>query len=933
MILKVPNFKELLIELNIDPKIIENITRFSLDDYKLTFAEAVLLYEGTSLGIADCRISAGEIEKKNLSIYNLCISGEFLELLLMPKISKILFSTDKLIIQGANIYRRTDIIRLTNNAILKENYALNIHDTAIDLDIIFRDCIFGGGLNLQNSQTKSLTFERVKIYKSQNLLNSKWESFSGMNLKINGSLVFTNRHTESHSKQEITLSTKISHGGLPKEEITNSEVDTESSSLDRMDLSYYSANINLQNARITDQLEFQDIKLSEGIDCTNIRATGIVSENCYMQHDWILSGAIIQNLFEITNLRTHASINCYNLKAYQLFIRTSVIQKSLHLTFAKIEHLFACTDTLLIGGSDRSSMDFSNSYSLNARGMVAGNIFLREGFVAANGVDLLRCDIKDGIDFSESLIVANLQDGIAVNLSGSRIASDVQFSSEAIFMGSISLDESNIGGNITFYRSKFINTIGGPYTISAKNARVAKSIRFSPSNIIKQSRYEKHLLDRKSEEDISALIPHAATVQRKIVAARAKLYRNNDRIVFNYLKDITHTAKENFSHELYKEQDHYFEVLKKDETFIENALSCYDKALQYLHFTAEKESKCLLPENKLFELILENTVVIGETFFSGIHVCGQADFSGALFYAMDKSIGNDKTLTSTSIFRSKKINKKEEDFPNALTMKFSRIDGELFLNEGSKKNNLPFRVCGEVNLHSSKIGQLFISPGRGIEDNAKWKIIGVKYNYIYSSESYAETSLLELCKWFHNYNEENNRQPYEELAAAYLRAGDDTKARKVLLRTVPRNTLEKISTEVLKTISRLGIPHYRSLIALLILYISGCLVFYRAAHTGAIIPLNRFPAAVEITQKNSNAAIYFSPSSYSYQSLFPFLSSEQKQAFAIANHSNQNFFPSWMRVFLDSGSVVSVYASIHMFAGVLFLSMFIIGITRIIKRH
>lgn len=927
MIFQMPSLKELLVELRIDLAAIEAAAKFPIDEYQLTFAEATLVYEGATLGVADCRISKRARGKRTIDPYNFCISGELLELLLMPGITQLLFPKGKLTIIGASIYRHTQMQQMKRKLPLSTgNFVLDLPDRSVNIDLWFKECTFGGGVNLQNTKCKTLCFQRVTIGYTINSLTHAKESFCGMNLQVNGNLIFTNRDKEARAEQlDLTKSSVEAPVQLDPDV-------TEPARLLQQDIedekhrgySKYEGDINLRGVDISKSLQIEVVRIAGALCCDDIRADRVELDYVAILNEVGFRSAKIAGLVSLYHVDCYKAVDCYNMTSDSFHIVNSLVQGFLSFYLARIGNTLACWESEITGAKATDDAD-DVVYAINGRGCTAGSLYLNRGLVAGSGVNLSNATINGSVDISRCFILPVQGEGIAVNMTNCTVRNDLRFYPGTVCFGSVVFDDAVISGNLILAACKFIQPLEekGKFTISAKNTKLGKSLRFAEAKDTSQllaNSFDSDSLDRSQR-----LLQSESAIRSKAIKIRKKLYDLNDKVV---LDRLSHQKKAGSSSEkstlFERAQERYFQQQYKDESFIAGALDSYGKACSFLELHLLKDREGGYTIDDIGGLKWEACIVVGEMFLYGIRIEGQADFSGALLYGMDHA-----SLEGISL-QTRGQQHKSVNFPNALTLKFANVTGELFLNEGPRNIRLPFRSCGEVNLHSSRLGQFFISPSCGLDPYSKWKIVGTKYGYIYGGNQADLEGTLEQCDWFYKYQQSNDRQPYEELAAAYLRAGDDSKARNVLLRAKARNRWEQSTLQLLRLVSRMGVPHYKSLCILIGLLLTGWLVFQQAASTGAILSLNE--TAVVNNTPTDRAVVEFSPFRYSLQNLIPFINTEQKNLFSVSNQSNQNFFSGSSRLYIDSGRFTSIYLSIHSCLSVLFFAMFIIGITRIIKR-
>ncbi|AUD05942.1 hypothetical protein [Spirosoma pollinicola] len=327
-------------------------------------------------------------------------------------------------------------------------------------------------------------------------------------------------------------------------------------------------------------------------------------------------------------------------------------------------------------------------------------------------------------------------------------------------------------------------------------------------------------------------------------------------------------------------------------------------------------------------------LVIGKVDFQGISIKKSLDCIGSVFYGL-KIYKSDKVkhFIINSLFRMWLLQKKKYKLDQvrfyidtkdiALNLQYAQIDNDLFLNDGYSQYPYSFKPFGNVNLHSVRVNQLFVSPQIGIHYLTRWKVTGLIYNYIYSKSDKdindSDQKLLQECNWFDDfYNEDNLRQPYEQYAKVLMAVGDDAIARKVLLKTATRNWREAFLFFLLKFFSALGVPAYRSLFGLFILTIIGTCVYYYSAINGYVLYkfLNQ-EKYILLDSKNliniGESKLLLETFVYSIQELLPINVSEKD-------------------IFKPYNIFTIVYSLIHNFFGTILLAMFVLGIARITRR-
>lgn len=947
----------------------DHIFHDAIGDLELTEAECILLLEGSQIGVADCTLQAQDRyehgEWAQLSNGNI-IRPEILEWLLMPAVTKLLFKAGGLIIRGTMIGDFPDhnpIASQLSAQLTRKAAALRINDSVIDIDLAFNDCQFLGGIDFSNSIIQSLTFRGCVIRGSfigNNLsttgdisifasdrgsgsylpnppsvsVDEHFDIFKDVSLRsanISGHLLFGsgvnvngNINVSSAIIQSINLAGCIVSGSFFGSNLkTNGDVrffnsednpsESEHSPTTENEAFNFGGGILLYTANVSGHVHLgSGLHVKGTLDfrhLTCIMLTGWKIKLSNPEQALDLDYAKISGEVSFQEADIMGSISADYLQCNVLNMGDAVIRKPVKMIFAVIRHLHLSGTQMLGDGT-----------SFCASGLTADSVFMRDGFIALCGVELHKSTISFEADFGNSMIGPGKYD-CAVTLSGCSLKI-VNFES-AIVVGTILLRNSVITSRLVFEHGVFLNLIDkGTKAINGEGVRVGNDIRFNPSD------------------------------PKKVKNAYSRIVSNSE-------KKPTYNA-----------EDIDVQILVDRLQHIEKK---YPAEFDLLHHVLQSS-----------DYDQYDTVVIGETSFDGAEINGRMDFAGTLFYGTaysEYSLKNSsnliirtfktlndfiigkflilivllfpatilfffkilaKLLSTVSFKLEKRWLKYERDlqgktiddfislrvsgnWPNALTLSHIRVNGDLFLNRG--KDNQPFKAVGEVDLRSAKMDNFFLAPSSGSHPKTIWKITGLKYEHIFSDALEAES--LEDCGWFFDYVEDNNyKQPYEQLASSYIRMGNDVSARKVLIKTPGKTYFEKLLMALLALFAWLTIPPYRALVSLLCLWFLGKLVFLNSYITGAIV------------RSGEATNLHYSPDYYSLHLLVPFISTAQKEAFYPSFRDDidhkiyipfrPDFLPDFVPQEIDF-PFFDAYHTAHSVVGTILVSLFLLGIARIIR--
>jgi len=595
------------------------------------------------------------------------------------------------------------------------------------------------------------------------------------------------------------------------------------------------------------------------------------SVNSDFKGDLIFWHSIIENSLDIHYIRTNRAIDfsfaeVKVLHTFKLYVLHSV----LHLLYLRAKSLYI-HESFFIAPKVEAAHD--ESVAIEFGGAAVDNLNVRNYCIVIGTINLRACDIKTRIDLSSSMFISPKKaglspfDDVSINLSSCSVG-DLLLSDATVSIGCIQCKNLN-ARNIHLQHSKFINYDDGKFgkTFTMNGANIGNSLVFNYGVF-----ETKDIGWRRNQE-------------------KSK-YLKLDEIYEKYIGNLPIDKQSNDSSPIFTTLTNIFEKTGIIEKVKAIEYGLYSKIADNIF-----EMKGKKDFSEIKDAVNGYSLIIGEADFSSLYVNNKLDCAGGLFY------GREHEPKRSSL----------QENHVALNLNFLKLDGDLFLNDGGKDVLIPhFKAYGRVDMHSARINQFYLSPKRGIDKDTEWRTTGLKYEYIVTGGE-ADKRLLEECDWFKDYIKEDNiRQPYEQLAAAYYKAGEDTKAKKVLitgrLRTAD-NFIEKILFRIIQGFAFIAMPAWRAFLILLLLFIGGGL-FYQHSwdHHG-------------FTKDEATPSQIFSPFRFSLENMLP-----------IDFHDNDIFEPNSNTIPL-SPATTSSFVSYHKILSTLFLAFFIIGITKIAKKN
>jgi hypothetical protein len=655
---------------------------------------------------------------------------------------------------------------------------------------------------------------------------------------------------------------------------------------------------SLPSSIYADQAIFKGNLVIEGKDDTGVFKS--FSSDC--KGPLIFTNSIVENSLDIWHVITNQSIDLSfatieNINIFQLY----VFYSDFKLLYGNIKNIYIQSSLFVAKESNNSNEE---SIAIDCSGTIADYLFIRNQCRVIGSVLLKNLNIKFSIDLTKSIFIspqkANLDasNDISMELKGSS-ASELMLCDETISIGTLNAQNTKIQ-SVLLDHSKFINYSKGTFrkAIVMSGSHIENFVRFNNKapKIVETMQESDEKYVSYFEKNYNAL----RSILPKVEDQSAEINK------YHEILDNVFIHSEIISKVLEIENSLYKEIAKSTLKQIKPEDIHSNGKQSIINWGRGKEKN-----EKPDEIRLENiysgfvnnyTLIVGEADFSSVYINRQLDCAGGFFYGKEHD-NNKENFSDWS--------------NNALNLKYLRLDGDLFLNDCENNKMVPhFKAYGEVDLHSAKVHQFFISPRLGIDPDTKWRATGLKYEYIYSGGD-KNKRLLEKCDWFEDYIKEDNfRQPYEQLAAAFDKAGDDASAKKVLIRgrlKTSKNPIELILFGLFALFSFLGIPAWRSFLALFFIFTIGGGFFYNAYENKGFTIDDRYK-----TEE-------FRPFWYSMENMLPF-SFQQKEIFM----PNSTEIP----VPLLKGARInnSLFVSFHKVFSTLFLAIFIIGITKITKR-
>jgi hypothetical protein len=945
---------------------IESIPK-NLANLHLSHAEAMLIYEGTQTGIANCELQIQDIHEYSSGYSGsspLEIRSEILEWLLnYVDVQEDLFQTGSLRLIGAHISApKESVVKALRNLNGRDenDTALELLDSTLKIDLFFEKCSFNAGINISNCILQSLEFHNCRIegdFIADNLISQGDVRFTGWD---SGSEVFQTAITQVSKKIDIAGSVSVDYSSIQGHFMfLNMEIGGYLS-LRYLDCKQLFSGGSVFKGRHPEggpSVRLEGMRLSDIADFNNTNIEGDFIAPSISAHQLLVDGMILKGKLDISksdltifkaayaDIRSQVTMNYSSIRHIQ--VDKCIFRGNIFANYSKSDNFYMMGSIfekpISISYSETGFLDFSDSmflgegYSIDARAIKANAVFLTNLF-AKHGMRFHKSSVNLDFQCSNSFLGPN-NDAYCLTFSGSKAANF--YFRDVLAVGTLVLDGTRLESLLKYERSVLIRSDDDMPAFDSRNVFVGKMVNSRSDKVDKINAYSA-ALKRKSE---GSQIGIAMDVIANSEQAVEETILAGSEVILNY--------------EFERNRIKPFEILMSEN----------------------KEAFKKLTSLKNEKYNERYTIVIGETSFENAEICGRMDCAGTM-YVLPEFLGlkeqklryrflqffplyqiqsliklffhlvydvfriirrshyrNFKPSSRSVPRASGKIARWTENYffkkpirwGNALTLSHIRISGDLFINKGPdfgsyKDFELPAAVFGQLDLHSGKVDNFFLTPDIGAESHTRISVNGFKYDFVYATDS---ASSLNECHWFFtDITESSFRQPFEQLATVNLRMGNDSAARKVLVRTPGKNSGEKVIMFVIAMMAKVALPAYRALIALILLWLVGCWVFNGSVDRKELI-------------KSDSLPIKYSSGIYSMQLLVPLLPNTLKDVYkpTYKEWSEREVYiplrPKWLSSGIPQKITISIpfsiYYILHGFFGTVLISFFLIGIARIIR--
>ncbi len=584
----------------------------------------------------------------------------------------------------------------------------------------------------------------------------------------------------------------------------------------------------------------------------------------------------VSGIFKVSSLIFHETVDISFSKCDVLsFYQVAFLKASLVALYCNIRNVYFHYSQFIC------DFEAPNYIAADFKALEGEYFFFRNKCLSIGTINLSEATVNKTIDFNDSFLISPLVAGLDAVINDNLTlinakTSQMLLNNNLISLGKINATQTD-ASNVLLNNSKFINY---------SNHDFGRAIDFSNSNIsnlwsivnvnqndveTSDSTYIKSFFDSLKKGFESKTIDKTETAiayLKRIIDVMEKILNNSGLQLL--------------------------EVIEKNE---------FDNEISSVYLSSKKK-KALRNE----KYMPKHTLFVGEVNLSSLKMTGKLDLAGGFYYSPSRynaSTGDDS--------------KAKENTVKAINLRHLKLEGDLFINDFKDTNSIPnFRAVGKVDLHSASANQFFVNPTRGMYSDSDWHLTGFKYNYIHCSK--VNKKVLCRRKWFKiDFEEPNYRQPYEQLASALIKSGDDSTAKKVIIqgrfRTSRINIVQYVLFAVLGFFSFFGIPAWRSFLVLILLFFIGKSYNSIAFHQDGF------------TAKEAQYANTFYPGRYTFDNMIPVKFQETEY---LTNDNDICFDNGVLSLSLPT---TRNFNYCHKIASTIFLTVFIIGIARITKRE
>ena len=494
-----------------------NFLHSKSQNLKLTYAEKILITEGSKLGKADCALPPYVEFESIVKTKEKVIRSEIAEWLLNPEISKIFFPSGALIVNGATfltsenfISKKTDL----SSAGKGVKYSLDLSTKNIHIDLNFEKCNFHSGINISNSYCESFVFTDCSFGSSEN--KQGYLSILADNISLKGDfiikqtdnftissdlkkdkneLIFIHDSISFYKAQiegEFSVYCSRNHNNIQNENegklivdgsIFISKITSQSIYLSNFKiqgnlhcteskiLKYFQSlnlifkqSINLYDSEIKNVYLYENY-FEDNFNANSIKSVSFHAENCYFADSLYMRKTIsehldfIQNNIENDFIIDYSSIGNVNLN-YSIF-NNLLSAYSIESKFFSLQQSKALGQVIL-NLAYINALTFSNGFfsgfptSINASGLHSKAVFLSEGCFVKHGFIAHKSVITADVDCDGSIFGPSLDEdccGISIGLSSS-IIKNFKIQNHAIVYGKIDLMQCTIEDSAYFNSSK-----------------------------------------------------------------------------------------------------------------------------------------------------------------------------------------------------------------------------------------------------------------------------------------------------------------------------------------------------------------------------------------------------------------------------------------------------------------------------------------------
>ncbi|WP_118976809.1 hypothetical protein [Taibaiella koreensis] len=640
---------------------------------------------------------------------------------------------------------------------------------------------------------------------------------------------------------------------------------------------FFNQNIRMYPSVYADQASFDGNLIFAGEE-EGDTFKSIGSFDC--KADLVFTNCIIKNHLKIHNFGTDHDVDLSFAQIEQVNIwHLNIYNATLKLLFASVKNVY-------LQGSFFLAPQGVETSAIDCTGLQSDYLYIRNHCIVIGLTILGNTGTRQTVDLTTSLFVSSEKANLcsaddlfdnkdtSIDFSNASMA-HLKLSEAAISIGTI-VGKNIKAGNIDFSRSKFLNYDKGIFrkAFIMRGAHIENAISFNTLDIGDVGWWNAEQ-NKPNWYSLSGIINNYLNDRLVPATQQANDRQKRNEAMLKYI----------FEESGLRAKIGEIEEMEEAESNVPAFL--YQSIVNEIYDEKKVRAGTCdenIDKSECHKICRRYTLVVGEADFSSVSVNSKVDFAGGFFYGMDHQ-------------------RSDDEYHCALNLKSLKLDGDLFLNDCNNSTLIPrFKAYGMVDLHSARVNQFFITPKCGIDQDTRWRIIGLKYEYIYSSVGKDGRRQLEKCEWFEDFiEEENHRQPYEQLAKAFYKAGEDTRAKRTLI--LERIRTSEIYSERLlfRSFTIFAKPAWKTAQVLLIIMLIGALAFLLAGNGTGI----------------------FEAMLYSIENMLP-ISFREDDVFKAGADK--------IEIFGIPLIATKTFVVVHKILGTLYLAIFVIGIARITKK-